>query len=83
MSYLKLDLSLGDVLLAAAAASNLLGLGDLGADVLTRECELVLFEIFEGKETYVSAEVLKSETLDSVDAELGVGLDNGETTGDY
>lgn len=34
-------------------------------------------------ETYVSAEVLKSETLDSVDAELGVGLDNGETTGDY
>jgi hypothetical protein len=33
--------------------------------------------------TYVGAKVLKGETLDSVDAELGVGLDNGETTGHY
>ena len=31
--------------------------------------------------TYVGAEVLKRETLDSVDAQLRVGLDNGETTG--
>lgn len=32
--------------------------------------------------TYVGAEVLKRETLNSVDAQLGVGLDNGESTGD-
>lgn len=29
----------------------------------------------------LSAEVLKSVTLDGVDAELGAGLDNGEATG--
>lgn len=33
------------------------------------------------QKTYVDAEVLKRETLDSVDAQLRVGLDNGETTG--
>lgn len=33
--------------------------------------------------TYVGAEVIKGETLNSVDAELGVGLDNGEATGHY
>jgi hypothetical protein len=31
------------------------------------------------EETYLGAEVLKGETLDSVDAQLGVGLDNSET----
>lgn len=36
-SYLKLNLGLSDILLAAAAAGNLLGLGDLGADGLTRK----------------------------------------------
>ena len=30
----------------------------------------------------LSAEVLKSVTLNSVDAELGAGLDGGETAGD-
>jgi hypothetical protein len=35
------------------------------------------------KNTYIGAEILKGETLDSVDAELGVGLDNGEATGHY
>jgi hypothetical protein len=33
-SYLKLNLGLGNVLLAAAAAGNLLGLSNLGADSL-------------------------------------------------
>jgi hypothetical protein len=35
------------------------------------------------EETYVGAEFLEREALDGVDAELGVGLDNGETTGHY
>lgn len=33
--------------------------------------------------TYIGAEILKGETLDSVDAKLGVGLDDGEATGHY
>lgn len=32
--------------------------------------------------TYLTAELLERVTLDSVDAQLGVGLDDGETTGD-
>lgn len=32
--------------------------------------------------TYIGAEVLKGVTLDGVDAQLGVGLDDGEATGD-
>jgi len=32
--------------------------------------------------TYVSAEVLERVSLGGVDAQLRVGLDNGETTGD-
>lgn len=39
--------------------------------------------MLRGKITYIGAEVLKGETLDSVDAELGIGLDNGETAGHY
>lgn len=39
-SYLKLNLGLSDILLAAAAAGNLLGLGDLGADGLGRKFRL-------------------------------------------
>lgn len=44
-SYLKLDLGLGDVLLATATAGNLLGLGDLGTDGLERRYELVVVEM--------------------------------------
>ena len=33
-SYLKLNLGLSNILLAAASVGNLLGLGDLGTDVL-------------------------------------------------
>lgn len=33
--------------------------------------------------TYVGAEVLQGETLDGVDAQMGVGLNDGETTGDW
>jgi hypothetical protein len=32
------------------------------------------------EKTYVDAEVLKGVTLNSVDAQLGVGLNNGEST---
>lgn len=34
----------------------------------------------EFEKTYVDAEVLKRVTLNSVDAQLGVGLNNGEST---
>lgn len=37
MAYLELDLSLSNILLAAVATSNLLGLGDLGLDGLQDE----------------------------------------------
>jgi hypothetical protein len=60
--YLKLNLGLSNVLLATAAAGDLLSLRDLVLDGL-------------------NAEVLKSVTLNSVDAELGTGLDGGETAG--
>lgn len=63
LEHLELNLSLSDILLTAAAAGDLLGLGDL---------------VLDG----VGAEVLKRETLNSVDAQLGVGLDNGESTGE-
>lgn len=33
------------------------------------------------QETYVTAEFLKRVPLNGVDAQLGVGLDNSETTG--
>lgn len=59
---LKLNLGLSNVLLATAAASDLLSLRDLVLDSLR-------------------AEVLKGETLNSVDAELGAGLDGSETAG--
>lgn len=35
------------------------------------------------RKPYVGAEVLKSEALNGVDAELGVGLNNSEATGHY
>lgn len=82
-SYLKLNLGLSDILLAATAAGNLLGLSDLGADGLRRKLWSVCVAMLRRKITYIGAEVLKGETLDSVDAELGVGLDNGETAGHY
>lgn len=62
MTYLKLNLGLSNVLLAAASAGDLLSLRNLVLDGLC-------------------AEVLKSVTLNSVDAELGAGLDGCETAG--
>jgi len=38
---------------------------------------------FSPTNTYLGAEVLKRETLNGVDAELGAGLDGSETTRDY
>ena len=63
LENLKLDLGLSNVLLATAAAGDLLSLRNLVLDGL-------------------SAEVLKSVTLNSVDAELGAGLDGSETARD-
>lgn len=81
-AHLELDLGLSNVLLAAAAACNLLGLGDLVSDGLY---SLSAFEPLEPflVHAYLSAEVLEGETLNSVDAELGAGLDGSETTRDY
>lgn len=59
-THLQLNLGFGNILLAAAAVRNLLGLSDLGTDSLR-------------------AEVLQGVTLDGVDAQLRVRLDNGET----
>jgi hypothetical protein len=60
-AHLELDLGLGNVLLAAASARNLLRLRDLGADG-------------------VGAEILNRETLNGIDAQDRVGLNNGEST---
>lgn len=62
ITHLELDLGLSNVLLAAAAAGDLLSLRDLVAHSL-------------------GAEVLQRVSLNGVDAELGVGLHNGEATG--
>jgi hypothetical protein len=80
-AHLELDLGLGDVLLAATAACDLLSLGDLVSDGL---CFLSALErlVVSLTYAYLSAEVLKRVTLDGVDAELGAGLDGSESTGD-
>ena len=49
-AYLELNLGLSDVLLAAVAAGNLLGLGNLGADVLIERIPLALvFRRIQGR----------------------------------
>jgi len=80
-AYLKLDLGLGDVLLAATAACDLLSLGDLVSDGLYSLSASRLLENCSAY-AYLSAEVLEGKTLNSVDAELGAGLDGSETTRD-
>jgi len=80
-AHLELDLGLGDVLLAATAACDLLSLGDLVSDglyLLSASGPLEYFSAY----AYLSAEVLEGKTLNSVDAELGAGLDGSETTRD-
>lgn len=62
-THLQLNLGFGNILLAAAAVRNLLGLSDLGTDSLR-------------------AEVLQGVTLDGVDAQGGLGLNDGKATGD-
>ena len=82
IAHLKLNLGLSDVLLAATAACDLLGLSDLVSDglyILSASEPLETFVAY----AYLSAEVLEGETLNSVDAELGAGLDGSETTRDY
>lgn len=78
LENLKLNLSLSNVLLAAAAAGNLLGLGDLVPDGL-HSVSLCIPTVFSGY-AYIGAEVLNRVSLDGVDAELGVRLNNGEST---
>jgi hypothetical protein len=63
-AYLELNLSLSNILLAAASVRNLLCLRDLGPDSF-------------------GAEILNRETLDGVDTQDGVGLNDGEPSGNY
>ena len=81
-AHLKLNLGLGDVLLAATAACNLLSLGDLVSDGLYLLSASGLLQHFPAY-AYLSAEVFEGEALNSVDAELGTGLNGSETTGNY
>lgn len=83
-AYLKLNLGLSNVLLAATAVGNLLGLSNLVADSLKLEHHMLVSHALSQKKsdaTYLGTEVLKGKTLDGVDAQLRVGLDNGEATG--
>lgn len=80
-AHLKLNPGLGDVLLAATAACDLLSLGDLVSDGLYFLSASGLLQHFPAY-AYLSAEVLEGEALNSVDAELGAGLDGSETTRD-
>jgi len=77
-AHLKLDLGLGDVLLAATARCDLLSLGDLVSDGLN--FVNILSSLLSSYFAYLSAEVLERVALNSVDAELGAGLDGSETT---
>lgn len=61
-THLDLNLGLGNILLATVSTRNLLGLLELGLDIL-------------------DVEVLERITLDGVDGENRLGLNNGETTG--
>lgn len=80
--YLKLDLGLGDVLGAAAAAGNLLCLGDLAPHSLNIMSAYLCGCVPRRKtETYLGTEVFKRVTLNGVDAELRTGLDSCEATG--
>jgi hypothetical protein len=79
-AYLKLNLGLGDVSLAAVSASDLLCLADLVPDSLFRHQSLLRLP-FHDVCSYLGAEVLQCVALDSIDAEDGVGLHNGESTG--
>lgn len=62
ISYLELNLCLGNILFATTTAGNLLSLSNLTADGF-------------------GTEVLNSVGLRGVDAEGGVGLDSGESSG--
>lgn len=85
-TYLELNLGLGNILLAATAAGNLLRLGNLCADSLQDAPSVFVrpsIDSTDGGKAYINREVLQREALHSVDAELGVGLDDGETTRHY
>lgn len=75
-THLELDLGLGNVLLAAVSASNLLRLCDLVPDSLgIRQSHVALPD---SDVVYLCAEVLECVSLNGVDAELRVGLDGRE-----
>lgn len=76
-TYLELDLGLGNVLLAAVSAGNLLSLRDLVPDGLSTHQHMPLS--IPNSASYLGGEVLQGVALDGVDAELGAGLDNGES----
>lgn len=82
-TYLELNLSLGNILLAATAAGNALGLSKLGLDSLVELAHHGRHGYHMTNGAYLRAEVLKGEALNGVDAELRVGLNDGESTRDY
>jgi hypothetical protein len=84
LTYLELNLSLSNVLLAATTIGNLLDLSNLGSDSLQLKGngqKSISRHLFVST-TYIGAEVLEGVCLHGVDAQSGVRLDDGETTRD-
>lgn len=77
-THLELNLGLSNILLAAAAAGNLLGFRDLTPDSLRGISSIHLGDGLYIP--YLCAEVLQRVGLHSVDAELRAGLHNGESS---
>lgn len=79
-THLELNLGLGNVLLASASAGDLLGLRDLVP------YSLILVSIRRESAAvgaHLSAEILQRISLDGVDAQLGAGLDDSKSAGNY
>lgn len=75
-THLELNLGLGDVLLATVSAGNLLCLCDLVSDSLSHR--QLCIPPHRSTIVYLCAEVFQSVSLDSVDAELRIGLHRRE-----
>lgn len=80
-TYLQFNLSLRDIDLASVTASNLLCLRDLVPYVLHHPSVSRSATLCRRCKSYLGAEVLKRKALNSVDAEQGAWLHNGEATG--
>lgn len=92
-TYLQFDLGFRNVLLAPGAGSYLLRFGDLGFDRLQFHQTVGFFFFLLSfvvsvrelacRITYVRAKVLNWESLDCIDAQGRVGLNDGESAGNY